>query len=403
MNGILGSIFKYLYYEVYKSGWEAIPKGYIIVTEHRKRMISIIGAGPVGNYAAIQLLKRGYCVEIYEEHEKIGQPVQCTGIVTSEIENYVKKKKEFVVNKINKARIHSPNHDYVELRLGNNYILNRHKFDEHLNEIAKEKGAKTFLGREFISASKNKIWLKNKKSSRIVCKNFSCLVGADGPNSTVAKSSGLFGKREFLVGIQARCKLTNDNVIDFYPCIGEYAWIVPENENIVRIGVAANTNVNQLFNWFLKSNASGEKVIERQAGLIPYYNPQLRIQKDNIYIIGDAACQVKATTGGGIMFGLRAAEILADCIKNGLDYNCEVRKSIGKELRLHLTVRNILNGFSESDYNHAINLLAEERIRKLLHDMPREDISKIVLKAALLEPRLLVLAGKHLFGMHSII
>ncbi|MEM4264021.1 MAG: NAD(P)-binding protein, partial [Candidatus Woesearchaeota archaeon] len=43
-------------------------------------MISIIGAGPVGSFAAYLLAKAGFEVSIFEEHEKIGLPVQCTGL-----------------------------------------------------------------------------------------------------------------------------------------------------------------------------------------------------------------------------------------------------------------------------------------------------------------------------------
>ena len=34
-------------------------------------MISIIGAGPVGNYTAYLLAKKGKNVNVFEEHEKI--------------------------------------------------------------------------------------------------------------------------------------------------------------------------------------------------------------------------------------------------------------------------------------------------------------------------------------------
>ena len=43
-------------------------------------MISIIGAGPAGSYLASLLRKEE--VEVFEEHDKIGLPVQCTGITT---------------------------------------------------------------------------------------------------------------------------------------------------------------------------------------------------------------------------------------------------------------------------------------------------------------------------------
>ena len=61
-------------------------------------MIVIIGAGPVGCYAAYLLAKKGKKVAVFEEHKKIGRPVHCTGIVTSSFGKIFDIKKEFLVN-----------------------------------------------------------------------------------------------------------------------------------------------------------------------------------------------------------------------------------------------------------------------------------------------------------------
>ena len=61
-------------------------------------------------------------------------------------------------------------------------------------------------------------------------------------------------------------------------------------------------------------------IIEYQAGLIPVYNPRQKAQKENILLIGDAAAQVKATTGGGIIQGLTAAECAANSISENISY-----------------------------------------------------------------------------------
>ena len=72
-------------------------------------MISIIGAGPSGNYLAYLLAKKNEDVHIYEDHKEIGVPIQCTGIITPELETIIPIKKSFLTNKINQARIYSPN------------------------------------------------------------------------------------------------------------------------------------------------------------------------------------------------------------------------------------------------------------------------------------------------------
>src|SRR3989339_829153 len=143
-------------------------------------MITIIGAGPAGCYSAYLLAKAG-------------KEVQCTGLVTSSIDEILKLKKELIVNEIDKVKIFSKNNS-LELRLKNkNLILDRQKFDNYLADLAIKNGTKIFLNYRFIENKDNLIKIKyNNKSQRILKTDY--LVGADGPLSPVAKSNNLFGK-----------------------------------------------------------------------------------------------------------------------------------------------------------------------------------------------------------------
>ena len=99
-----------------------------------------------------------------------------------------------------------------------------------------------------------------------------------------------------------------------------------------------------------------------QGGLIPIYSPKLKVQKGNIYLVGDAAAHVKATTGGGLVHGLIAAECLAESIiKKKGSYEQSWRKKIGKDLWIHLMIRNILNRFADKDYNYLIKLAGKKK------------------------------------------
>jgi flavin-dependent dehydrogenase len=67
-------------------------------------MISIIGAGPVGCYTGYLLAKAGKKVQIFEEHKEIGIPIQCTGIVTKDIFNFINYNKKIFINKLEKVK-----------------------------------------------------------------------------------------------------------------------------------------------------------------------------------------------------------------------------------------------------------------------------------------------------------
>ncbi|MBS3097667.1 NAD(P)/FAD-dependent oxidoreductase [Candidatus Woesearchaeota archaeon] len=359
-------------------------------------MISIIGAGPAGCYSAYLSAKAGKEVNIFEEHKEVGKPVQCTGIVASYLEKIIKIKKEAVVNKTDRVRIFSPNKKCIELKLKKeNIILDRKKFDQYLADMAERSGSKIFLNHKFLDYKKNILIIKDLKNNKIKKIKTGYLVGADGPLSRVAKSCGLFSKREFMTGLQVRVELKNENCIEFYPFIGNFAWIVPEGDDVVRLGVASYKNVKKDFDCFLKLKKINEKnIIEKQAGLIPVYNPKLRTQKNNVYLVGDAAAQVKATTGGGIIQGLLGAGCLVNAILTKKNYEGIWKGRLGRDLFLHLQMRKILDKLSNEDYNYLISLFDKKEVKEIIEKYDRDFPSNFLLRLALKEPRLLCLSMK---------
>lgn len=348
-------------------------------------MISIIGAGPVGNYLAYLLAKHGRKVNVYEEHDTIGLPVQCAGGVTSRIKELVPIRKQFLVNKIKRIKLYSPDGNFVEINLKEpNYIIDRMKFDRYLYEKAKDAGAKFFLGHKFLGM-KDDI-LKFDKGLR----KTKILVGADGPMSNVAKAYGLNKSRKFVICLQARVSGNFDgNTIEGYMNKDYCAAVIPEGNKVARINLISKNkiNVNIHFKNFLKKFKG--KVREYNSGLIPIYNPKLKAQKKNVYLVGDAAGHVKATTFGGIVTGMLAARELAKAIIKKKNYEKLWKKKIGKELKRHLSVRKRLNRFSIKDFNEFIRLIKQDKIKILLEKYDRDNLKKYAWKIFFKEPRFL--------------
>jgi geranylgeranyl reductase family protein len=349
-------------------------------------MISIIGGGPAGCYTAFLLAKQGKEACIVEEHSSIGSPVQCTGIVTSSINNIIRLKKDFTLNKINSARIVSGKKS-AEFRLKKpNIILDREKFDRHLAEKAEDAGATIYLGEKFI---------KNKGENVITSKRTiksDAIIGADGPLSSVAKANSMMQKRKCWQGIQARVKLKNENIVEFYPSTGTFAWVVPEDNKTARIGLLAEKKANSTFKNFLKKIAGKSKIIGYQGGLVPKYDPKQATQKGRVYLVGDAAGQVKATTGGGIIQGLTAAEALAHSIISNKDYEKQWKKMLGKDLWMHLKMRNIMDRFSEKDWQRLIMMCGKKKAKSVIEGHDRDYPSRFILKLLISEPRLVYFA-----------
>jgi len=353
-------------------------------------MITIIGAGPVGSYSAYLLAKKGFDVKVFEEHKVIGKPVQCAGIVSSEFSKVIGLDDKFILNKLNKVKVVSK-HKSIILDI-EDYVIDREKFDKEIAKKAKKAGAKFYLNKKYLGISNNNVVFADKKNKFIKVKTDK-LIGADGPLSDVAKSNSMFSKRKFYVGMQARVRGKFDaDTYEVYLgsiCPGFFAWVVPESKNIARIGVACKKEVFQSFSEFLEiKNIKKKNIISKQAGLIPIWNKGIIIQENEIYLIGDAAAQVKATTGGGLVPGLKAAKLLVDCIANNKDYKKESRK-INKELSTHLKIRKILDVFSNKDYDELIKILHNKRVKRVLKYYNRDMAAILAFKLILAEPKFL--------------
>ena len=355
-------------------------------------MITIVGAGPAGSYLGYLLAKQGKEVTILEEHSTIGSPVQCTGIVTHSIEKFFKLKNDVIAKKLDKVIVVSKS-NRITINV-DEIVMWRDRFDRFIAEMAQNEGAEILLNHQFIGFNgKNSIKVKDKKTNKTKEIKTYPIVGADGPYSAVAKAAGINSNSGYYVGMQAKVNLKMDTS-SFETYFGSefpdfFGWCVPESEDVARIGIGCFENAQEHFYRFLKSRTGSKDIICWESGLIPLYNPKKTIQKDNVYLIGDAATQVKATTGGGIIPSLKAAHTLCDCIVNNKNYNKEFEKQSGKELLLHLRIRKILNKFSDKDYDKLLNLMSQEKVREILKKYDRDTPIPLVTNLLLKEPRFL--------------
>jgi digeranylgeranylglycerophospholipid reductase len=356
-------------------------------------MISIIGAGPAGASAALNLVE-DYDVNIYEEHSEVGSPVACTGILTDSLQGYMKIKKDYIINKLNKFEVFGDKESTIFRVKKPNIILDRKHFDQDLVQEAIDKGARLHTSHKLtnVELRRSNIGLKfaNQNTSAT-----DILIGADGPGSTVAKQTGLFKNRDFLVGMQCLAKGNFDKTtIQVYmtKSPGMFGWVVPENESIARVGLATRGNTRAYFDKFLDFlHSKGYNYIEGddQSGTIPKHQPGIKTSlQRRVFLVGDSATQTKNTTAGGIIPGIICGKILSDSIKNNRDYDQEWKSVLGKDLQYHDIIRKSLDSFKDKDHDRLIRILKKKNSRKLIEEFDREFPSKFAKKMLLLNPSL---------------
>jgi digeranylgeranylglycerophospholipid reductase len=357
-------------------------------------MISVIGAGPAGSYYSSIAAKNNE-VHMFEEDKAIGRPVACTGILTDSINDILNKiPKGLITTKIRRYKIIAPNGRFIVVELKNpDIVLDRFRFDGYLFNKAVDAGAivhmnERFLGYKKTDNDKSDSQGNNKSNDHYTLKtskstyDTGMIVGADGPNSAVAKVADMFKDRKFIQGLQVRAKYSEleEGTTFIHLNLGEFSWIVPEDDKIARVGVIGvnNPKLHEAFKRLVKD----AKIIEHQSGIIPLYNSRQELRKGNedIFLIGDSATQVKATTYGGIIYGLHAGRLLAE---NKDSYEKKFNSIYGKELRLSLKMREWINALTDEQTNGLIEIFQKEVNSKILSEHDRNFPSKFIAKLLL--------------------
>jgi digeranylgeranylglycerophospholipid reductase len=346
--------------------------------------VCIIGGSIAGNYIAYLLSQQQIKCIVIEEHKEIGRPVQCAGIISQKLLKLVKFPKSFILNQVKSAQVFAPNQNMIEMS-GREapVVIDRAKFDQYFGELAQQQGVEYYFGEKYITHWRtSQGTLKIKTSKRNVFAKI--LIGADGPFSRVSRRFNI--KYDYIPAVQVRAKFSYNpekTAMYFNPQWKElFGYIVPETKdelnNICRIGLATRNKPNIAIKDYLKIlGVKPADILEKQGGLIPFGFPK-HIAFDNTVLLGDSACMVKATTGGGVVMLLTAAKILAPVIKRSLtvkdysrkfflkNYQKPIKRGIGIQLKVHYFIRLLLINLKKYDFNHFFKLYQETDLKEVI-------------------------------------
>ena len=127
--------------------------------------------------------------------------------------------------------------------------------------------------------------------------------------------------------------------------------------------------------------------------------PWAEVEGYRVLLVGDAAGQVKMTTVGGLVAGLRGARAAAEAILGRKGYRQELRE-LKRELDLHLLMRSILDRFADADYDELLRLL-NRRAKDILETYNRDEMAKGLWSLLLAQPRLLPVTARVLLRQLS--
>ena len=355
--------------------------------------ILIVGAGPIGSYTAQLLKKKDFEVKIIEEHSAIGRPVHCSGLVSKEVLSEIKVplNNNFVANHINGAEFFFNGSNFKIERQGVAILIDREKFDRSLGE-----GLDVELDTKFMGIEKQGSgYLVETDKGELFA---DIVIGADGANSFVRKAVGFKENIEYLRGAQFRMKFENgvEGFVQVHLKHPFFAWVIPENEEIARVGIISRNPYQDLTDLIKEKSIKGE-ILEKYAGIVPLGSCET--QQGNIFLVGDAACQIKPMTHGGIYYGMRCAEILVDCICSNRpqDYEKTWKARFEREIDIGIKIKKLYERLSHDDAEKIFEIL-RENVDLIEEFGDFENHSKII-SLIIKNPRLQIILGKVMINM----
>lgn len=368
--------------------------------------VSVIGASVSGLFTAYLLAKEGVEVEVYEKGGVLGRPPR-TLIVTNKINEILDfVPEEAIINRIRYIELFSRSRS-ARLELSSpDLIVERERLLNLLARLAKGAGVKIMFNHRFEGLAhfgrKVVVSVKNLETGKGQSRSTDILIGADGAQSAVAHAASCNGHHLSAL-LQARVSLpanvrSDTSQVWFDPDRTKYFyWLIPESDQVATVGLIAEDpkRAESQLRAFLQQQQQLEP-LEFQSAPVPMHRLELMSSvlggDRNVFIVGDAAGQVKVTTVGGVVTGLHGARALATAVLNGRNYRKELRE-LKLELDLHLLVRRVLNWLDDKDYDELIAML-DGGLKDILEESTRDELSKSLLSLILKEPRLITLAAK---------
>ncbi len=360
--------------------------------------VIVIGAGPIGGYLSRRFNEHGKSVLLIEEHDQLGRPFQCAGLVNPASMKTIGLE-DTILTTIWGANIHSPSGTRVTIgdpNIPRTFSVCRKLFDESVVMQSIATGTELLLSSKPYSATVYDEFVQVEidgpnGEETIHCK---LLCGADGAHSWVRRNFRMGNPSEMMIGFQIEVTGYNGDVgmLDMYTgkniSPGFFSWAIPTGET-TRVGTWTKAKMmdglssEQYLERMLQDQQINSRFeicseVARFCGPVPSGMVKKPLI-ERVALFGDAAGICKPTTGGGIGPGFQQVDLLVPKLSKSMDNNdlsgvkmksmIPLLKEMSRNQRKKRALRDaFLTEMSDSELERIFDVWARPEVTDLINE-----------------------------------
>ena len=340
----------------------------------------------MGSRTAYALVRQGWRVAVLEKEGGVGEKPSCTGIVGQECVRTFEIDDKVILRRVNSARLLSPSGQELYIKRDEHQasILDRAAFAADMARRAQNAGVQYLFDSNVhdmrITREGVEVYCR-KRGGNLMAR---AVVIASGHGTRLTEAMRLGKTEDFVAGGQIEVPAKEADEVEVYfgreTAPGFFGWLVPTADGRARVGLLSRRAPEEYLKKLLDLLASRGKIASGDGkpsyGAIPL-KPLRRTFGDRILAVGDAAGQVKPTTGGGIYYGMLCADIAAGVLNKALhrdnlsarrlsEYEKEWRRRLGRELTVGYCARKLFERFTDQRIDRLFDMVKRKGLDKRL-------------------------------------